>query len=68
MNISIGLDKYSILIYSYIMTQLKAAFDRIKLVHRNEKGREKDFINFVGNQFKQLNRRNLGLPMKLYHL
>ena len=29
---------------------------------------KKEFIAFVGNQFRQLSRRNLGLPMKLYHL
>lgn len=27
-----------------------------------------ELIEFVGDQFKQLTRKNLGLPMKLYHL
>jgi hypothetical protein len=27
-----------------------------------------ELIEFVGDQFKQLARKNLGLPMKLYHL
>lgn len=31
-------------------------------------GVKNEFVQFVGDQFKQLNRRNLGLPMKLYHL
>lgn len=29
---------------------------------------KKEFIQFVGKQFKQLTKKNLGLPMKLYHL
>gem|GEM_PF-1622361 len=29
---------------------------------------KKEFISFVGDQFKQLVRKNLGVPVKLYHL
>lgn len=29
---------------------------------------QSELIEFVGDQFKQLARKNLGLPMKLYHL
>jgi hypothetical protein len=39
-----------------------------KELQRRHEPRNSEFIEFVGKQFKQLSRRNLGLPMKLYHL
>ncbi len=35
---------------------------------KHVQSQKNEFIRFVGGQFKQLTRRNLGLPMKLYHL
>ncbi|MFA5135766.1 MAG: hypothetical protein WC489_00050 [Patescibacteria group bacterium] len=36
--------------------------------NQSQKDQTSEFIRFVGNQFKQLTQKNLGLPMKLYHL
>lgn len=35
---------------------------------RNSKSSKNDLINFVGDQFKQLVKKNLRIPVKLYHL
>ncbi len=48
---------------------------KIKLLGQSDLGDKRrkitfkeDFISFVGIQFKQLKRKNLKLPMQLYHL
>lgn len=40
---------------------------KLRIRFFNEKTK-KDFINFAEKQFKQLTRKNLGIPIKLYNL
>lgn len=46
----------------------KALFQLGKIRIKEHEKVKSEFIQFVGDQFKQLNRKNLGLPMKLYQL
>jgi len=65
---SIGLDKVKRLFYSLVMS-LKLFFSNAVLRRKvNSFSEKKDFINFVAQQFKQLSKRNLRVPIKLYHL
>jgi len=57
----------TILYISYMKVQ--TIFMQTEKSHdKHEQSQKNEFIRFVGSQFKQLTRRNLGLPMKLYHL
>jgi len=50
------------------MNSLK--FSHQAKLHQDQftKRNDRIFVRFVGDQFKELSRKNLGLPMKLYHL
>jgi len=37
-------------------------------MYKRSESKKLEFIQFVGDQFRELSRKNLGLPMKLYHL
>lgn len=68
MYFSIGLDKKAGIVYHRNMKNQQIYVRMDKTFPKRKEGRNVEFIEFVGNQFKQLTRRNLGLPMKLYNL
>jgi len=39
-----------------------------EMKNKKEKQGKKDLVNFVSDQFKQLVKRNLRVPIQLYHL
>lgn len=63
-SFSIGLDKVIFFIYTPIM--------KINLrshsAGSSKKTMRKDFIEFVADQFKQLSKKNIRIPIKLYQL
>lgn len=65
---SIGLDKIKPILYISDMKSQAIYMQTDKSQDKHELSQKNEFIRFVGGQFKQLTRRNLGLPMKLYHL
>lgn len=68
MIFSIGLDKKNMIVYHHNMKDTKIYVRMDKSAFKKRSGQNLEFIEFVGNQFRQLTRKNLGLPMKLYHL
>lgn len=64
---SIGLDKEVGILYIYNMVKY-ITYNGVRKQTKSLLTSKREFIQFVGNQFKQLTRKNLGLPMKLYHL
>lgn len=56
------------MLYSSHMKSQTIYMQTDKSQDKHEQSQKSEFIRFVGGQFKQLTRRNLGLPMKLYHL
>ena len=65
---SIGLDKFKSFIYIHYMKPQTVRMQTYRSSDKYEQSQKSEFIRFVGGQFKQLTRRNLGLQMKLYNL
>lgn len=66
--ISIGLDNSKHLIYSRDMNLFEVSVQAKLVQDQRTKKDNRIFVRFVKDQFKELSRKNLGLPMKLYHL
>jgi len=64
MNISIGLDKVKCVVYSVFMQNNQKVF----FILKRSAETKKEAVNFVKNQFKQLIKKNLSIPVTLYHL
>jgi len=67
MNIYIGLDKYHRVLYIWIMKKIvfsqKPKSNTYKV--STTKG---ELISFVADQFRRLTKKNLKIPIQLYHL
>jgi len=68
MYFSIGLDKTNEVLYIVFMKQQKISFTLPRVQQKLSFKYDNEFVKFVGDQFKQLTRRHLGIPVKLYHL
>ena len=67
MNISIGLDKNYRVVYHGFM--LKVTLDEKNKDYAKKKAFNRvEFVGFVADQFRKLTKKNLRVPITLYHL
>lgn len=66
MYIFIGLDKVWRVVYHSFMN--KIAFSQKSREITKNKNSKGELVNFVADQFKKLAKKNLRVPIQLYHL
>ncbi len=67
---SIGLDKTENVLYSKVMNRFafSSKAKHIEYGLQRSTAQKTDLISFVSNQFRQLSRKNLKIPIQLYQL
>lgn len=65
---SIGLDKQMVLLYSFDMKLQTFSRHVGELKRLASRGEKKELTRFVADQFKQLKKKNLRVPVTLFHL
>ena len=68
MNIYIGLDKYHRVIYIWVMKKIIVPQKPKTNPYRERARSQNELIDFVADQFKKLTKKNLRIPIQLYHL
>lgn len=68
MNIYIGLDKCLRFIYIWIMKKIIVSQKPKTNPYRDRATSKNELIGFVAKEFKKLTKKNLRIPIQLYHL